>query len=200
MTLTTSFGFMETAMIINWKQAKKLASKIVVDPLKEEYYKIQQETISCKGGQKTEDKILSLLPFLEGNLENLIALPGSALDVETKADIVARFTDISLAFQVKTSEYKAKEHLCKTCFLNGRKIAPPGVFWVSEKCHPFLLLKGLSNFLGIPIKKELLEILPQVKKLRGKKIPLIAVKFTPSQFHMLKVLALVRIKEDFIQF
>ena len=83
-------------------------------------------------GSKVEERILTLLPFLEGNVDNFSSLPGSSLDVETKVDIVAKFTDITLVFQIKSSLKGAQVHLTKTCFLAGNKIAPPGVFWLSD--------------------------------------------------------------------
>jgi hypothetical protein len=36
--------------------------------------------------------------------------------------------------------------------------------------------------------------------MRGKQIPLAALKWTPMQFHMLKVLALAQIREGVIKF
>ena len=200
MATVKSVGFMNTALVLNYKQAKKLANKIVVNNMTADHYEDQQGLQSNKGS-KVEERILTLLPFLEGNVDNFSSLPGSSLDVETKVDIVAKFTDITLGFQIKSSLKGAQVHLTKTCFLAGNKIAPPGVFWLSdENLHPFLILKELSSFLGIPIKQELLDILPVVKQMRGKQIPLAALKWTPMQFHMLKVLALAQIREGVIKF
>ena len=191
---------MNTALVLNYKQAKKLANKIVISNMTADKYEDSRFSQSDKG-TKVEERILNLLPFIEGNLDNFSSLPGSSLDVETKVDVVAKFTDITLGFQIKSSANRAQFHLTKTCFLAGNKIAAPGVFWLSdENLHPFLILKELSSFLGIPIKQELLDILPVVKQMRGKQIPLAALKWSPMQFHMLRVLALAQVREKLIKF
>jgi hypothetical protein len=196
-----SVGYYGSPLPLPFKEATKLATKQVVsDCLKETYSHL---TPDRKLGERVEDKVCSLLPFLEGYKEHTHAEAGSSLDCEVKADIAVSFTSFQGAFQVKSSEGGASSHLQKTCFKGTKRIAPPGVFWCEEASSPLEVLVNLSRFLSTSICPDVIEICKIAKSLKakgGRFLPLSTFKFTKIQLSAGSLLGIFRVEGSMVRF
>jgi hypothetical protein len=119
---------------------------------------------------------------------------GSALDEFLKIDIVIEQDSEGLrclVFQVKSSDKGANKHLSlETVTYRGKEYSVPPVLVPDRKMVD--LLRELSEFTRIPIRKEILDLLEVSSRSKGKDLP--AVLFKPEQLRAITLLCLGKIQ------